>query len=39
MFTEKDGTSFKSEERKEFYVRQNAKIYSIFVTFKELQEK
>ena len=29
MFTEKDGTSFKSEERKEFYVRKNAKIYSV----------
>ena len=29
MFTEEDGTSINNEDRKEFWIRKNAKIYSI----------
>ena len=36
MFTEEDGNN---EDRKEFYIRKNAKIYSILLTFKELPGK
>ena len=30
MFTEEDGTSINNEDRKEFQIRKNAKIYSSF---------
>ena len=29
MFTEEDGTTIKNGDRKVFYIRKNAKIYSI----------
>ena len=29
MFTEEDGTSINNEDKKEFQIRKNAKIYSI----------
>ena len=35
MFTEEDGTAINNEDRKEFQIRRNAKIYPIFY----LQEK
>ena len=30
MFAEEDGTSINNEDRKEFQIRKNAKIYPIF---------
>ena len=29
MFTEEDGTTINNEDRKEFQIRKNAKVYSI----------
>ena len=30
MFTEEDGTSINNEDRKEFQIRKNVKVYRIF---------
>ena len=34
MFTEEDGTSINNEDRKEFQIRKNAKIYPMFQPLK-----